>query len=137
VRTTHDPANRAARGGYVLADATGTRKVTLIASGSEVAVALAARDILQADKIGTAVVSLPCWELFDAQDQAYRDATLGSGHRLAVEAASTFGWERYVGSAANVIGMTGFGASAPTEDLFKHFGITAAAVAAAAKAKVA
>jgi transketolase len=137
VRTTHDPANRTARGGYVLADATGPRKVTLVASGSEVAVALAARDLLQADKIGTAVVSLPCWELFDAQDQAYRDATLGAGLRLAVEAASTFGWERYVGSAANVVGMTGFGASAPTEDLFKHFGITAAAVAAAAKAKVA
>ena len=135
VRTTHDPVNRTARGGYVLADAEGTRRATLIASGSEVAVALAARERLARDGIPTAVVSLPCWELFDAQDAGYRASVLGTGVRIAIEAASPFGWERYVGEAANVIGMTGFGASAPADVLFPHFGITADAVVAAVKAR--
>jgi transketolase len=135
VRTTHDPVNRTARGGYVLAEAEGTRRATLIASGSEVAVALAARERLTRDGIPTAVVSLPCWELFDAQDAAYRASVLGSGLRIAIEAASPFGWERYVGEAANMIGMTGFGASAPADALFQHFGITADAVVAAVKAR--
>jgi len=137
VRTTHDPANRSARGGYVLAEADGPRRATVIATGSEVAVALAARDLLARDGIPTAVVSLPCWTLFDAQDAGYRARVLGDGIRIAVEAASPFGWERYVADAANVIGMRGFGASAPAGDLFRHFGITAEAVAAAVKARCA
>ena len=136
LRTSHETANRSARGGYVLAEATGARRATVIATGSEVQVALAARALLERDGIPTAVVSLPCWALFDAQDAAYRAAVLGSGVRVAVEAGSPFGWERYVGDAANVIGMTGFGASAPAEDLYRHFGITADAVAAAAKARL-
>jgi transketolase len=135
VRRSHDAENRSARGGYVLAEASRARRVTLIGTGSEVAIALEARELLERDGIPTAVVSLPCWQLFDAQDQGYRERVLGTGVRLAVEAASPFGWERYVGDAANVIGMTGFGASAPSDDLYRHFGITAAAVAAAAKAR--
>jgi len=137
LRTAHETANRSARGGYVLAEAAGARRATLIATGSEVQVALAARAILERDGIATAVVSLPCWALFDAQDAAYRVAVLGTGVRIAVEAASPFGWERYVGDAGNVIGMTGFGASAPAEDLYRHFGITADAVAAAVRARCA
>ena len=137
VRRTHVAENRSARGGYVLAEASGSRRATLIATGSEVGVALEARALLERDGIPTAVVSLPCWQLFDAQDARYRAQVLGSGVRLAVEAASPFGWERYVGDAGSVIGMTGFGASAPSDDLFRHFGITPAAVAAAAKARCA
>jgi transketolase len=137
VRTSHEAANRSARGGYVLAEASGSRRVTLVATGSEVAVALEARAQLERDGVPTAVVSLPCWRLFDAQDKAYRAQVLGTGVRLAVEAASPFGWERYVGDAVNVIGMTSFGASAPADDLFRHFGITPAAVVAAAKARAA
>ena len=135
VRQDHAAENRAARGGYVLAEATGARRATVIATGSEVAVALAARELLERDGIATAVVSLPCWQLFDAQDAAYRSAVLGDGVRIAVEAASPFGWERYVGDAGNVVGMTGFGASAPSEEVYRRFGITAAAVAAAVKAR--
>ncbi len=124
VRRDGDSPNRSARGGYVLAEADGVRQVTLLATGSEVHVALAARDRLAASGVAAAVVSMPSWELFDEQDQAYRDATLGTAPRLAIEAASAFGWERYVGSAANVVGMPGFGASGPGEQVYKHFGIT-------------
>jgi len=124
--------NRSARGGYVLAESEGARRLTLIATGSEVAVAMAARDLLKAKGVAPAVVSLPCWELFDAEDAAYRKSVLGAAPRVAVEAASPFGWERYVGEAGTIVGMTGFGASAPAEDLFRHFGITAEKVAEAA-----
>jgi len=128
--------NRSARGAYVLAEAEGARRVTLLATGSEVGLAMAARDLLKQQGIAAAVVSMPCWELFDAQDAAYRRTVLGSAPRVAVEAASPFGWERYVGSGGAVIGMTGFGASAPAEDLFRHFGITAEKVVEAALARV-
>src|SRR3546814_15178350 len=81
---------------------------------------------LQEDGIAAAVVSLPCWALFDAQPAHYRDEVLGTDAlKIAIEAASTFGWERYVGADGAVIGMTGFGASAPAADLYRHFGITA------------
>ncbi len=121
--------NRSQRGAYILADAECVRNMTLIATGSEVEIALAARDTLQADGIGTAVVSMPCQELFDQQDAAYRRSVLGDGARLAIEAASTYGWGRYVADEADVVGMTGFGASAPYQQLYEHFGITADAVA--------
>lgn len=121
--------NRSARGAYVLAEADGPRKVTLIATGSEVEIALAAREKLKADGIEAAVVSMPCQELFDQQDAAYRHSVLGDELRLAIEAASTYGWGRYVGDEANVIGLTGFGMSAPYQELYEHFGITADAVA--------
>jgi len=124
--------NRSARGGYVLAEAEGARRLTLIATGSEVALAMAARDLLKAKGVTAAVVSLPCWELFDAEDVAYRKSVLGAAPRVAVEAASPFGWERYVGETGAIVGMTGFGASAPAEDLFRHFGLTAEKVAEAA-----
>jgi transketolase len=129
VRTTHVAENLSARGGYILRDAEGPRLATIFATGSEVMIALAARDQLQASGVGTAVVSMPCWELFDAQDDSYKAKVLGRDTvRVAVEAASTFGWERYVGEAGAVVGMTTFGASAPAEELYKHFGITAEAV---------
>ncbi|HXP77320.1 MAG TPA: transketolase [Stellaceae bacterium] len=128
--------NRSARGGYVLAEADGARRVTLVATGSEVALAMTARDLLKAKGVAAAVVSLPCWELFDAQDPAYRASVLGTAPRVAVEAASPFGWERYVGAGGAIVGMTGFGASAPAEDLFRHFGITAEKVAEAALSRI-
>ena len=128
--------NLCARGGYVLAEAAGgARDVSLLATGTEVSVALAAREILAKDGIHAAVVSIPCWELFDAQDPDYRASVLGPGcARVAVEAAVSFGWERYLGDGGAFVGMSGFGASAPGADLYAHFGITAEAVAAAAKA---
>ncbi len=128
--------NRSERGAYVLKDAEGARKVTLIATGSEIEIALAAREKLQADGIGTAVVSMPCQELFDQQDAAYRQAALGDGARLAIEAASTYGWGRYVADEADVVGMTGFGASAPYQQLYEHFGITADAVVERARQRL-
>ncbi|SAL44622.1 transketolase [Caballeronia cordobensis] len=130
VRRTHDDANRSARGGYVLAEAEGgKRRVTLIATGSEVAIALAAREQLQAAGVATAVVSMPCCELFDEQDADYRQSVLGAGTvRIAVEAAVRFGWDRYLGERGGFVGMKGFGASGPAETLYEHFGITASHV---------
>lgn len=129
--------NLSARGGYVLAEAEGKRQVTLIATGSEVEMALKARDLLAAKGVAAAVVSMPCCELFDRQDAAYRDAVLGGdGVRVAVEAASTFGWDRYTGARGAVVGLTGFGLSAPAEQVYEHFGITAEAVAEAAMARL-
>jgi transketolase len=134
VRLTPNDDNLCARGGYVLAEADGARRVTLLATGSEVQIALEARKQLQADGIGAAVVSLPSWELFEAQPVAYRNSVLGEGTvRVAIEAASGFGWGRYIGPNGAMIGMTGFGASAPSEDLYKHFGITAEAAVQAAR----
>ena len=125
--------NRSARGAYVLAEADGPRRVTLLATGSEVSVAMAARDALARDHIGAAVVSMPCWELFEQAPKEYRDAVLGTAPRVAVEAAVQFGWERWLGPRGAFIGMTGFGASAPGEALYPHFGITAERVAEAAR----
>ena len=125
--------NLCARGGYLLAEADGEREVTLIASGSEVSIALEARDRLQARGKGCAVVSLPCWELFAAQDQAYRDAVLKPGSlRIGVEAAVADGWCRWLDDEGRFVGMTSFGASAPAPALYGHFGITADAVVEAA-----
>ena len=117
--------NRSARGAYVLAEPDRPRALTLLATGSEVSLALAAKAELDAAGVPTAVVSMPCWELFERQSAAYRAEVLGSAPRLAVEAASTFGWTRYVASEDHVVGMTGFGASAPAPALFAHFGLTA------------
>ena len=135
VRTEHVNDNLSRRGAYVLAEATGgDRRVTLLATGSEVALALQAREGLQADGIPTAVVSMPCWELFDAQDASYRSMVLPPrGVRVAVEAALRFGWDRYLGERGGFVGMEGFGASGPAEALFEKFGITAAHIVAQAK----
>jgi transketolase len=132
VRTRSSADNLCARGGYVLAEAEGgKRAVTLLATGSEVALAVAARERLQQEGIPTAVVSLPCWELFDEQDHAYRRAVLGVDTvRVGVEAAVRFGWDRYLGERSGFVGMTGFGASGPAEALYEHFGITPAHIVA-------
>jgi transketolase len=128
--------NRSARGGYVLAEAEGKRAVTLIATGSEVAIAMAAREGLAAEGIAAAVVSLPCWKLFEMQDESWRTQVLGPVLRVGIEAASGFGWERWLGPDGIFIGMTGFGASAPYEELYKAFGITAEAIMAAVKRRL-
>jgi transketolase len=133
---TDTAENRCARGGYILAEADGPRQATLIATGSEVSLAIAARDALAADGIPVAVVSLPCWELFAAQDEAYRAEVLGGAPRVGIEAAGSFGWERWLGAEGIFIGMPGFGASAPADDLYRHFGITAEAVAAAVRKRI-
>lgn len=135
LRTTHTDDNLTAKGAYVLAEANGgpdSRGVTLMATGSEVSVAMDARTLLAEKGIDAAVVSMPCWELFDAQDDAYRAGVLGTAPRVAVEAAVRLGWDRYLGDNGAFVGMAGFGASAPAKELFKHFGITAEAVADAA-----
>ncbi|MBC8338427.1 MAG: transketolase [Alphaproteobacteria bacterium] len=134
-RTEHTDENLSARGAYVLAEAEGgERQVTLFATGSEVSIAMEARGTLQADGTPTAVVSMPCWELFDEQDDAYRKQVMGPGTvRVAVEAAIRMGWDRYIRSHGGFVGMTGFGASAPAGELFEHFGITAAKVVEEAK----
>lgn len=129
-----DDSNLSMRGAYILAgDA--SAGVRLIASGSEVQLALAARDLLARDGISAAVVSMPSWELFAAQDEDYRRQVLGGDRtiRVACEAASGFGWERWLGARGSFVGMKGFGASAKAADLYKHFGITAEAIADAAR----
>jgi transketolase len=125
--------NRSARGAYVLAEADGSRQVTLLATGSEVSIAVAARDALARAGLRAAVVSMPCWELFEKTPKAYRDAVLGSAPRVAVEAAVRFGWDQWLGANGAFIGMEGFGASAPAEALFPHFGITPERVAETAR----
>jgi len=130
------PAAGLARGAYVLADAAdGDPEVLLLASGSEVSLCLEAHERLAAEGIRSRVVSMPSWELFEAQDPAYRDAVLPPAitARVAVEQAAPFGWERYVGLAGRVVGMRGYGASAPLPALLEHFGFTVDAVVAAAK----
>ena len=128
--------NRSARGGYVLQEADGPRQATLIATGSEVAIAVEARRLLAELGIGAAVVSLPCWELFAQQEERYRVGVLGSSPRFGIEAACGFGWERWLGEAGTFIGMTGFGASAPWPDLYRHFGITPEAVTTAVRRRI-
>src|SRR5215471_1305325 len=126
--------NRSTRGAYILAEADEPRQVTLLATGSEVSVAMAAREMLAKEGIRAAVVSMPCWELFEKLPRDHREVVLGAAPRVAVEAAVEFGWERWLGPGGAFIGMTGFGASAPGEALFPHFGITPEKVAEAARA---
>jgi transketolase len=133
LRREPDAENRSARGAYVLAEADGERQVTLLATGSEVSVTMAAREVLATDGLRAAVVSIPCWELFEKAPQEYQDTVLGSAPRVAVEAAVRFGWDRWLGPRCAFIGMEGFGASAPGEALFPHFGITPEKVAEAAR----
>ncbi len=133
LRREPDAENRSARGAYVLAEAGGERQVTLLATGSEVCVAIAARETLAQHGIRAAVVSMPCWEIFDKAPREYQDAVLGSAPRVGVEAAVRFGWDRWLGARGAFIGMDGFGASAPGEALFPHFGITPEKVAQAAR----
>lgn len=128
--------NLTAKGAYVLRQFGEGRDVTLIATGTEVALAVEAAEALAAEGLSVAVVSMPSWELFDAQPKAYRDEVLGTAPRIAVEAAGKFGWTRYVASEDDVIGMNGFGASAPIDRLYQEFGITKDAIIARVKVLV-
>ena len=137
VRLDHKTRNLTAQGAYVLAEAEGKRQAVLIATGSEVAVAMDAREQLQAQGIGTRVVSMPCMELFAGQDEAYRRKVLPAGPvRVGIEAAMRQGWDRWLlgergrETKAGFIGMNSFGASAPAGELYEHFGITARATVA-------
>ena len=126
---TEASENLSAKGAYRLRAAAAPRRVVLLATGSEVEVALAAADALEGQGIGADVVSMPCWELFDAQPAAYRaDILPGDALVVSIEAGATFGWERYTGRDGLNIGLDRFGASAPAEDLFKRFGFTAEAI---------
>ncbi len=125
--------NLSARGAYIIAGDAKKRQATLIATGSEVGLAVEARNKLKEDGIEVAVVSMPCAELFDKQDILYQEEILGTAPRIAVEAASKFGWEKYVGLKGDIIGMDGFGASAPGAELYKYFGITVEEVVDAVK----
>jgi transketolase len=125
------------KGAYELSPASGEARVSIFASGSEVSLAVAAQETLEADGIPTRVVSAPCWKLFDAQSEAYQAEVLGNTPvNIAVEAAAKLGWERFIGRDGVFIGMKGFGASAPQDRLYKEFGITADVIVAAAKARV-
>ncbi len=134
-RSVFGAAEELQKGGYVLAQEQGELKAIVIASGSEVPLALEAKTALEQDGIGVRVVSLPCWELFEKQDQSYRDQVLPTDCtvRVSVEAGSTFGWERYIGIAGQAVGMTGFGASGPADQLMKQFGFTVENVVAKVK----
>jgi transketolase len=133
LRTDHKSENLSARGAYCLVESQGAAQVTLLATGSEVEIAVKARELLAAQGVSARVVSMPCWELFEEQGEDYVRTTLGPGTvRVAIEAASPMGWERYTGNDGAFIGMHGFGASAPYKELYKHFGITAEAAAEAA-----
>ena len=136
VRTTHTDENLSAKGAYILRDTDGNRDVTLLATGSEVEIALTAADILADNGVKAVVVSMPCWELFAAQDHKYRHQVLGDAPRIGIEAAVRFGWDRWLGDHGGFVGMTGFGASAPIDALYEHFGITAKAVAEMARQKI-
>jgi transketolase len=135
-REGEDPTrNHAASGAYIIRSFGGEKRdVTLLATGTEVSLAVEAADALAKEGLAVAVVSMPCWELFEEQPKAYRDSVLGTAPRLAVEAAGKFGWTRYVASEDDVIGLDDFGASAPAERLYAEFGITRDAIVAKAKA---
>ena len=138
VRHTHTNDNLTRRGAYVLHEAAcGPRQVTLLATGSEVILAVQAREQLEASDIGTAVVSMPCWELFNLQDKAYQNSVLGSGVRVGIEAAVRQGWDAYLGLDGGFVGMTGFGASGPADELYSLFNITKEAVVSEARRLIA
>jgi transketolase len=138
-RARYAAAEGVARGGYVLAgDPDATPEVILLATGSEVSLCVEAHERLAAEGVASRVVSLPCWELFEAQDEAWRASVLPPAvtARVAVEAASPLGWDRYAGAGGEIIAMRGFGASAPIKDLMKRFGFTAEAVYDAARRQI-
>ncbi|MCO5315412.1 MAG: transketolase [Solirubrobacterales bacterium] len=134
-RAKYAPASGLARGGYILADSDGEPELILIATGSEVELAIEAHEALAADGVRSRVVSLPSWKLFEEQDAGYRESVLPAAvtRRITIEAGATLGWERYAGSEGRIIGMTTFGASAPFKDLREHFGFTAERVVAEAR----
>ena len=129
--------NLSAKGAYEIDAASSEAEVTLFGSGTELDIALRARTLLEKDGIPTRVVSVPCWELFEAQPAAYQQKTIGKAKvRLAVEAGVRQGWDRFIGEDGLFVGMNGFGASAPAEQLYEHFGITPQAIVEKVKAKL-
>ncbi|MCR9071733.1 MAG: transketolase [Alphaproteobacteria bacterium] len=136
VRTVHETANLSAKGGYVLAETDGPRKATLIATGSEIEIALAAKEKLEAEGIAVAVVSMPSMELFAAQDAAYRKSVLGGSLRIVIEAGVRQCWDGVLGENGVFIGMSGFGESGPYQELYNHFRITADDAVGAVKARL-
>jgi transketolase len=135
LRLGHDDSNRCAAGAYEIVPTEGLAAVSLFASGSEVSIAIEARKFLRQRGISARVVSVPCFELFLAAPDDVRRGVIGDAPvKVAVEAAVCQGWDQIIGSDGAFVGMTGFGASAPHKDLYRHFGITAEAVAAAAMA---
>ena len=137
VRTTHTDQNLSARGAYVLQPAKGKPQVTLIATGSEVEIAVQAKKLLESDGIATALVSMPCMDIFEQQDAAYRASVIDpSSVRIAVEAGIQMSWDRWIGDNGAFVGMNSFGASAPYQVLYKHFGITPENIVKAAKARL-
>ncbi|GBF26637.1 transketolase 1 [bacterium MnTg02] len=137
LRKGHTDENLCARGAYIMRNSSLARDVTLLASGSEVVIALDAANRLADEKISVAVVSMPCWELFEKQDQDYQAQVLGDAPRIAVEAGSPQGWHRWTGPDGTIIALDRFGASAPADQLYTKFGITASAVANAARTAIA
>ena len=134
-RAKHGSADGATKGAYTVLDTDGTPDAILIGTGSEVQICLDAAEALAKDGVKARVVSMPCWKLFDEQSQSYQDEVLppAVSNRVAVEAGIKMGWEKYLGASGKFVGMDSFGASAPAEELYEHFGITAEKVAAAAK----
>jgi transketolase len=129
--------NLSSYGAYIMSPADSERQVTLLASGSEVEIAMAAQDLLRAEGISAAVVSMPCWELFEQQPPHYRDEVLGPGTlHIAIEAGLPFGWERWIEAGGGFVGMRDFGASAPAKELYRKFNITAEAVVDAVKSRI-
>jgi transketolase len=134
VRTTHTDENLSMKGAYELVGDPAA-KVTFLATGSEVEMAVAARELLKAEGIASRIVTMPCWELFEEQPATYRDSVLGPGTvKVAIEAGVRLGWDRYIGADGQFIGMHSFGVSGPYKDVYRHFGITPEAAANAAKA---
>ena len=139
-RTRYASATECAKGAYVLADTPGgSPEVLLIATGSEVGTATAAYETLIGEGVKVRIVSMPCWEIFEAQDQSYKDSVLPPAitARVAVEKGITLGWEKYIGLTGECVGMKTFGASAPFKELDKYFGFTVEAIVEAVKAQVA
>ncbi len=137
LRTDADGANRTAQGAYVIHEPQGARDVTLIATGTEVALAIAAAQSLGAEGVRAAVVSMPCWSLFERQLEDYRRRTLGAAPRVSIEAGSTFGWARWIGDGGAALGLNDFGASGDGAEVYRHFGLTSAAAAAQARSRLA
>jgi transketolase len=137
-RSKYGAASGTAKGGYVLADCEGTPEVILMGSGSEIQLCVGAYEALKGEGVKARVVSMPSWDLFERQDQGYRDSVLPPAvkARVAVEQGSVMGWDRYAGSEGTIIGMNTFGASAPLKDLLQKFGFTPEKVLEAAKAQV-
>jgi transketolase len=133
LRLESSKENLTARGAYVLRETDGPRDVTFLATGSEVELAVKAAEALKAEGIKAAVVSMPCWALFERQTPEYRAEVLGRAPRIGIEAASRFGWDRWLGENGAFLGITGFGASGPAAQVYEHFGITIAGAVNAAK----